>query len=63
MGRKFRVTRERVRQLQNLALSKMRRAMAAREAQRNSEEIVQEKIQIKRMEVIREFIEQKTGRN
>ena len=60
VGRRFRVTRERVRQLQNLALSKMRRAMAAKEAQRTSEEVVQEKIQMKRMEVIREFIEQKS---
>jgi RNA polymerase primary sigma factor len=62
VGRKFRVTRERVRQLQNLALSKMRRAMAAREAQRNSDEILQEQIQVRRMEVIKEFIEQKTVR-
>jgi RNA polymerase primary sigma factor len=62
VGVKFRVTRERVRQLQNLALSKMRRAMAAKEAQRNSVEIEQEQIAVRRMEVIREFIEQKTVR-
>lgn len=61
VGRKFRVTRERVRQLQNLALSKMRRAMAEREAQRNSDEIEQEQIAIRRNEVIREFMELKTG--
>lgn len=60
VGQKFRVTRERVRQLQNLALSKMRRAMSAKEAQRNSEEIEQEQIAVRRMEVIREFIQQKT---
>ena len=63
VGRKFRVTRERVRQLQNLALTKMRRAMSAKEAQRNSEEIEQEQIAVRRMEVIREFIEQKTVRH
>jgi RNA polymerase primary sigma factor len=62
VGRKFRVTRERVRQLQNLALSKMRRAISAREAQRSAEEVVQEKIQQRRQEVIREFIEQKSHR-
>lgn len=62
VGRKFRVTRERVRQLQNLALSKMRRAMAAKEAQRNSDEIVQEQIAVRRNEVIREFMEQRSTR-
>jgi len=62
VGRKFRVTRERVRQLQNLALSKMRRAMAAKEAQRNSDEIVQEQIAVRRNEVIREFMEQRSPR-
>jgi len=61
VGQKFRVTRERVRQLQNLALSKMRKAMYNKEAQRSSEEILQEQIQRKRMEVIRDFIEAKTA--
>lgn len=60
VGRKFKVTRERVRQLQNLALSKMRKAMAAKESQRTQDEIDEEAIQRKRMEVIREFIESKS---
>ena len=59
VGRRFKVTRERVRQLQNLALSKMRKAIAAHETQRTVEEIEAEKIQVRRMEVIREFIAQK----
>ena len=60
VGKRFRVTRERVRQLQNIALSKMRRAMAAKETQRSLEDIEEENRQRKRMEVIREFIEIKT---
>lgn len=59
VGRRFKVTRERVRQLQNLALSKMRKAIAAHESQRTVDEIEAEKIQVRRMEVIREFISQK----
>lgn len=61
VGVKFKVTRERVRQLQNLALSKMRRAMASHEAQRTVEEIAEETLLIKRQEVIREFIESRTA--
>ena len=57
VGRKFKVTRERIRQLQNIALSKMRKAIARNEAQRSREEIDIEDRQRKRMEVIREFIE------
>ena len=57
VGKKFRVTRERVRQLQNLALSKMRKAMARNESQHSIDEIEEEKRQHKRMEVIKEFIE------
>jgi len=60
VGQRFRVTRERVRQLQNIALSKMRRAMAAKETQRSLTDIEEENRQRKRMEVIREFIEIKT---
>jgi RNA polymerase primary sigma factor len=62
VGRKFRVTRERVRQLQNIALSKMRKAMAKNENQRTLDEIAEEDRQRKRMEVIREFIETNTRR-
>ena len=61
VGRKFNVTRERIRQLEYIALGKMRRAMAKNEAVRNSDDIEQEDRQRKRMTVIREFIESKTG--
>jgi RNA polymerase primary sigma factor len=60
VGAKFRVTRERVRQLQNIALSKMRKAMASHEHQRSVEEIAQEDQVRARHEVIREFMLSKT---
>jgi RNA polymerase primary sigma factor len=59
VGKKFKVTRERVRQLQNIALSKMRKALSKNEAQRSVEDIHEEDRQRKRMEVIREFVESK----
>jgi len=63
VGQKFRVTRERVRQLQNIALSKMRKAMASHEHQRTIEEIEIEERAEARQQVIREFIETKSGKN
>jgi len=69
VGKRFHVTRERIRQLEYLALSKMRRAMAKRETQRTLEEIEEEERSRQRMQVIREFIESKgrqtarSGRN
>ncbi len=62
VGRRFNVTRERIRQLEYIALGKMRRAMAKNEAVRNADEIEQEDRQRKRMTVIREFIESKSKR-
>jgi len=57
VGQKFNVTRERIRQLQNIALSKMRKAITSHEAQRSQVEIDLEKRQTAREEVIKEFIE------
>lgn len=62
VGRKFKVTRERVRQLQNIALSKMRKAILKNEAQRTRDDIHEETVQRKRMEIIREFVESKSRR-
>lgn len=56
VGQKFNVTRERIRQLQNIALSKMRKAMAQHSAQRSLDEIEVENRRVAREEVIREFI-------
>ncbi|GHC07901.1 sigma-70 family RNA polymerase sigma factor [Cerasicoccus arenae] len=55
VGAMFDVTRERVRQLQNIALQKMRRAMTDRERQRSADEVKQERIAQKRYEVLEEF--------
>ena len=60
VGKKFHVTRERIRQLEYLALTKMRKAMAKNEEVRTVEEIDDERRQRERMAVIREFVESKT---
>jgi RNA polymerase primary sigma factor len=60
VGRRFNVTRERIRQLEYLALSKIRKAMTRNEQQRSSDEIEQDERVRQRMAVIREFIESKS---
>lgn len=55
VGEYFDITRERVRQIQNIALHKMRRIMLENERQRTREEIHQETIEQKKMEVLQEF--------
>jgi RNA polymerase primary sigma factor len=60
VGKKFHVTRERIRQLEYLALTKMRKAMAKHEAVRTTDEIEQDERARQRMAVIREFVESKT---
>ena len=62
VGTKFKVTRERVRQLQNIALSKMRKAMASHEHQRSAEEIEVEEQARARIEVIREFMDSQSAK-
>ena len=63
VGKLFNVTRERVRQLQNLAISKMRKAMRRVETQRTKDDIDEEQRVRQRMAVIREFIEAKARKN
>lgn len=60
VGQKFNVTRERIRQIEYLAINKMRRAMAKHEAIRSVEEIEEEKRHQDRMDVIREFAASKS---
>jgi RNA polymerase primary sigma factor len=62
LDKRFHVTRERIRQLEYLALTKMRKAMAKHEAVRSTDEIEQERRQRDRMAVIREFVESKSKR-
>lgn len=63
VGEMFGITRERVRQLQNIALSKMRKVMSNRERQRTVEEIDEARRHRERMEVIRDFIARKRANN
>lgn len=62
VGQLFNITRERVRQLQNIAISKMRKVMACKERQHTTEEIEMENRERKRMEVFREFYEATAAR-
>lgn len=55
VGEKFDITRERVRQIQNIAIHKMRRIMTDNERQRSKEEVQEERIEQKKMEVLQEF--------
>jgi RNA polymerase primary sigma factor len=57
VGERFEITRERVRQLQNIALSRMRKALICKEKQRSQEEIQEERIEAKKMEVLKKFYE------
>ncbi len=57
VGRYFDITRERVRQLQNIALQRMRKIMTSKERQRTSEEVKEENLERSRMAVLREFFE------
>jgi len=59
VGEKFDITRERVRQIQNIAIHKMRRIMNENERQRTKEEVHQENIEQKKMEVLQEFFAEK----
>ena len=59
VGEMFGITRDRVRQLQNMDLSKMRKIMYNKERHRSVEEIEEAHREQKCMEVIREFFESK----
>ena len=61
VGEHFKVTRERVRQIQNLALQKMRRILTDKERQRSRREIQEERIAAGRVDVFREFLEAQTA--
>jgi RNA polymerase primary sigma factor len=62
VGKRFNVTRERIRQLEYIALTKMRKAMSRNESIRSVDEIEQEERMRQRMAVIREFVEAKSRR-
>jgi RNA polymerase primary sigma factor len=56
VGKKFKVTRERIRQLEYLALSHLRKQMQSHNKQRTADEVEQETLADQRAEVIRDFI-------
>lgn len=62
VGQAFNITRERVRQLQNMALQKMRRFMLDNERQRTAEEVHEENLERKRMEVLQEFFQKRNSK-
>ncbi len=59
VGAMFDITRERVRQLQNLAITKMRKIFRERECQRSREEIAKDRSERGRMAVIRDYVREK----
>jgi RNA polymerase primary sigma factor len=59
VGEQFGITRERVRQLQNIALMRMRKILVNRERQRSIEEVEEERREQGRREVFQEFYENK----
>lgn len=56
IGQKFGVTRERIRQLQGIALSEIRRAMSAMEKQFTAEELEQDRKEALKLKVLQEFV-------
>ena len=62
VGRRFNITRERIRQLQDLALRQVRRRMHEQNKQRSWDEVKDERRANKRVEVFREFVAQQAAR-
>ncbi len=62
VGEMFGITRERVRQLQNLALNKMRRIFREKEQQRSEEEISKDRAEQGRRDVLRDYIRNSTAK-
>jgi RNA polymerase primary sigma factor len=60
VGKKFKVTRERIRQLEYLALSQLRKQMHSHNKQRTADEVEQETLAAERAEVIRDFVSKQT---
>ncbi|MEM7791938.1 MAG: sigma-70 family RNA polymerase sigma factor [Verrucomicrobiota bacterium] len=63
VGEKFNVTRERVRQIQNIAIHKMRRLLTENERQRSKEEVHEERLEQTKMAVLQEFYAANSDKN
>lgn len=59
VGSIFDITRERVRQLQNMAIKKMRNLMTDKEALRSAKEVQEENRQRTRMRILKDFFDEK----
>jgi len=59
VGSIFGITRERVRQLQNMAIKKMRHIMTDKETQRTAKDIQEENRQRSRMRILKDFFDEK----
>lgn len=59
VGSIFDITRERVRQLQNIAIKKMRGIMSEKESQKTAEEVRKENKERRRMKILKDFFDQK----
>jgi RNA polymerase primary sigma factor len=62
VGRRFNITRERIRQLQDLALRQVRRRMHEQNKQRSWDEVKDERRAQKRVEIFHEFVAQQAAR-
>jgi RNA polymerase primary sigma factor len=63
VGEKFKVTRERIRQIQNLAIHKMRRMLTDNERQRSAAEVQQERVEEGKRQVLKEFFAENAALN
>jgi RNA polymerase primary sigma factor len=61
VGKRFAITRERIRQLQDLALRQVRRRIHERNRQRSLDEVNEERRVTKRAEIFREFVAQQAS--
>lgn len=59
VGSIFDITRERVRQLQNIAIKKMRGIMSEKDSQKTAEEVRKENKERRRMKILKDFFDQK----
>jgi RNA polymerase primary sigma factor len=62
VGKRFAITRERIRQLQDLALRQVRRRIHERNRQRSQDEVNEERRVTKRAEIFSEFVAQQASR-
>jgi len=61
VGKKFKVTRERIRQLEYLALGQLRKQLQSHHKQRNADEVEEETLASERADVIRDFVAKQTA--